>query len=97
MLYTPRSPKVPRQRTHAGMRLFCDRFIGERIDYDLVQEALISSTAHARAIQIERPTPMFSAFYGRKLEAAARVSVYGNKVGMTSSRTFNSSLRRLAR
>jgi len=82
---------------HAGLRLFCDRFIGERINYDLVQEALISSTTHARAIQIESPMPMFSAFYGRKLETADKVSVYGNKVGMTSSRTFDSSLRRLAR
>ena len=29
--------QVPRQRTFDGMKLACDRFLGERMDYDLIQ------------------------------------------------------------
>lgn len=93
---SPRSPKVPRQRLHDGLRLFCDRFLGERMDHDLVQEAMHSTSMHTRAIQIERAVPMFSAFYGNR-QAADKDGVYGNKVGFYSSRTFNSCLRRLTR
>lgn len=92
---SPRSPKVPRQRLHDGLRHYCNRFLGERIDHDLVQEVLHCTAANAKVIRMERGTPMFSAFYGRKLQSADKVSVYGNKVGMASTRTFNSCLRRL--
>eukprot|EP00802_Teleaulax_amphioxeia_P018120 Tamp_18300.p1 GENE.Tamp_18300~~Tamp_18300.p1 ORF type:complete len:337 (+),score=32.53 Tamp_18300:34-1011(+) len=95
LLQSPRSPKVPRQRVHDGMKLSCDRFLGERIDYDLIQEALHVTATRAEALEIESRSPVLSAFYGRKLDASGKVSVYGNRVISPSARTWNSSLRQI--
>ena len=37
------------------------------------QEAIHVTAVRAEALEIERRSPMLSAFYGRKLEAAAKV------------------------
>eukprot|EP00277_Geminigera_cryophila_P003905 CAMPEP_0179431770 /NCGR_PEP_ID=MMETSP0799-20121207/16581_1 /TAXON_ID=46947 /ORGANISM="Geminigera cryophila, Strain CCMP2564" /LENGTH=253 /DNA_ID=CAMNT_0021208875 /DNA_START=898 /DNA_END=1660 /DNA_ORIENTATION=+ len=94
-LHSPRSPKVPRQRRYDGLQLFCDRFLGECIDYDLVQEAFHITSMRAEALELESRRPMMSAFYGRRLDAADKVSMYGSKVGIVSTRSYRSSLRRI--